>query len=62
MSSFGNLDATQKQTIINAMQTLENATAINNVPCVQFRERVATTDPHFIYIHNGVGCSSYVSF
>ena len=47
--------------IINAMRTLENLTAINNVPCVQFRDKVDSDGQYYIMIQNGVGCSAYVS-
>ncbi|CAF4996359.1 unnamed protein product, partial [Rotaria sp. Silwood1] len=46
--------------IINAMRTLESLTAVNNVLCVQFREKVDSDGPYYITIQNGVGCSSII--
>lgn len=43
------------------MRTLENSTAVSGVPCITFREKIATDDYHYIIIENGTGCSSYVS-
>ncbi|CAF5125828.1 unnamed protein product, partial [Rotaria sp. Silwood1] len=50
----------EQNIIINAMRTLENLTAVNNVLCVQFREKVASDGEYYIIIENGIGCSSYV--
>ena len=44
------------------MRTLENLTAVDNKPCVQFREKVASDGDHYINIINGTGCTSYVRF
>lgn len=55
------IDSGGQQTIVNAMRTLEGLTATSNGTCVQFRERDAANDASFINIHNGSGCSSYVS-
>ncbi|CAF4197920.1 unnamed protein product [Rotaria sp. Silwood2] len=52
--------AADQNIIINAMRTLENLTAANNVLCVQFRPRVASDGQYYIIIQNGKGCSSYV--
>ncbi|CAF1522331.1 unnamed protein product, partial [Rotaria sordida] len=38
---------------------MESLFAINNVPCIQFREKNAT-DQYYINIINGDGCSSPV--
>ncbi|CAF1223033.1 unnamed protein product [Rotaria sordida] len=53
-------DTRARNTIINAMRTLESLTAVNNVPCVQFRERVPSDGEYFITIRDGRGCSSMV--
>ncbi|CAF4312304.1 unnamed protein product, partial [Rotaria sordida] len=57
ISSDYSIDA--KNIIINAMRTLESLTAVNNVPCVQFREKVDSDGQYYIIIKGGVGCSSY---
>ena len=43
------------------MRLLENLTAIDNVPCVQFRPRVVADGSYYIFIYSGSGCASYVS-
>lgn len=58
-SFFGFAASTQQSLIISTMQKMERIIAINNSKCIQFRER-NSTDPYFITIANGVGCSSYV--
>ncbi|CAF4485378.1 unnamed protein product [Rotaria sp. Silwood1] len=55
-----NYSTEEQNIIINAMRTLENLTAVNNVLCVQFREKVASDGEYYIIIENGIGCSSYV--
>ncbi|CAF1199716.1 unnamed protein product [Rotaria sordida] len=46
--------------IINAMRTLESLAAVNNVLCVQFRDKIDSDGQYYIMIQNGVGCSAYV--
>ncbi|CAF4174467.1 unnamed protein product, partial [Rotaria sordida] len=50
---------TQENYIIATMRKMESLFAINNVPCIQFREKNAT-DQYYINIINGDGCSSPV--
>ncbi|CAF0898574.1 unnamed protein product [Adineta steineri] len=52
--------STEQNAIVYAMRLLENLTAVNNVPCVQFRDKVAADGDYYITISNGSGCSSYV--
>lgn len=49
----------QENYIIATMRKMERILAINNVPCIQFREKNAT-DQYYINILNGDGCSSPV--
>ncbi|CAF4167797.1 unnamed protein product [Rotaria sp. Silwood2] len=58
--SFDEIGIEDQNIILNAMRTLESLTAVNNVPCVQFREKVDSDGEYFIIIENGIGCSSYV--
>ena len=41
------------------MQRMEQSIAVNNVLCVHFRPKISS-DPYYITIRNGNGCSSYV--
>ena len=54
------LAATEQKVITDAMQHIESATAVNNVSCVRFRPRIPS-DPYYITIINGTGCSSTVN-
>ena len=49
----------QELFIVATMRAMEAIIAINNVRCIQFRSRVSS-DPYYITIVNGTGCSSYV--
>ncbi|CAM4852855.1 unnamed protein product [Rotaria socialis] len=50
---------TQVEFIIAAMHQLERLIAINNVQCIMFRPRISS-DPYYIRVTNGNGCSSYI--
>ena len=50
----------QRDAILFAMQLLENLTAVDAIPCVQFRPKVVEDGEYFIFIYNGDGCNSYV--
>ncbi|CAF4633044.1 unnamed protein product [Rotaria sp. Silwood1] len=54
-------NSAQETFIIAAMEKLERLIAINNVQCIRFRPRISS-DPYYITIVRGSGCSSYVSF
>ncbi|CAF0773456.1 unnamed protein product [Adineta ricciae] len=45
--------------IVQQMRAIESLTSVNSVQCVQFRPRNAS-DPYFITIFNGSGCSAPV--
>ncbi|CAF1002947.1 unnamed protein product [Rotaria sordida] len=49
----------QEKFIIASMEKLERLIAINNVQCIRFRPRISS-DPYYITIVNGFGCSSHV--
>ncbi|CAF3430858.1 unnamed protein product [Rotaria sp. Silwood1] len=53
-------NSAQETFIIAAMEKLERLIAINNVQCIRFRPRISS-DPYYITIVRGSGCSSYVS-
>jgi hypothetical protein len=43
------------------MRLLETLTTVNNVKCVEFRDKVASDSANFLTINNGVGCYAPVS-
>lgn len=45
--------------IIQTMREMENLTAVNNTPCIRFREKTPS-DSIFITIFNGSGCYAIV--
>jgi hypothetical protein len=51
----------QEQFIINTMHRMENALAVNNALCINFRPKTSS-DSYYITIRNGNGCSSYVGY
>ncbi|UJR08287.1 hypothetical protein I4U23_012559 [Adineta vaga] len=54
-----NLSSNDTAFIEKQMRAIENLTMVNNAQCVQFRPKNAT-DPYFITIFNGSGCSAPV--
>jgi len=41
------------------MQRMENALAVNNALCIDFRPKISS-DKYYLTIRNGDGCWSYV--
>jgi hypothetical protein len=55
------ISATHRQLIIDSMRQMEQQTAVDGVPCIQFRPKLST-DNIFINIQNGSGCSAHVGY
>ncbi|UJR11875.1 hypothetical protein I4U23_016054 [Adineta vaga] len=51
--------STEISFIIATMQKMERILAVNNYKCIQFRPKISS-DPYYITIVNGFGCSSYI--